>query len=468
MFKKFCAAILMAAMVLSTASVSALSTSSIVYAADVTIVHAGTNDYLVANGTNLAYSTNATTLWRLTNISDGVFTIAAQDNPSYVLRVSDTSSVILDTYVQGDESQYWSVSLASSGIATIRTNRSRNNLYLGMTITNGALDLVSSSTNSKWRFAQVNRVARPPVASPESGNIIRGTTVQLTAPDGSSNFDIYYTTDVRAAKADFVAYTRAISFGQNATNVTLRAFVQSNTAGYADSDIVTFTYRITAPSPTPTPKPTQAAQPVASHSSGVIAAGTSVTLTCSTAGNTIYYTDDGSDPTDSATRKRYTQPVVISKTVTIKAIATAPGYANSDLSTFNYETYSSGTPSNPPGVTMTIVLKIGETRYTKNDVAAQFDVAPYVEPSSGRTMVPIRFIAEAFGAQVEWYNDIQTDIITLGNRSLSIVLGRELPNSMGKSMLIQDRLFVPVRYVSEQLGATVLWTAHTDPIIITM
>jgi hypothetical protein len=247
----------------------------------------------------------------------------------------------------------------------------------------------------------------------------------------------------------------------------LRSYVKSNSSNYSDSDIATFTYTITQPSPTPTPRPEQAAQPVSNHSSGVIAAGTSVTLTCSTSGNTIYYTSDGSDPTDSTTRKKYTQPIIISDTVTIKAIATSPGYSNSEVSVFNYETYASAT-SAPTGVTMTIILKIGQKSYTKNGVTAQFDVAPYVEPNSGRTMVPIRFIAEAFGAQVEWYNDTQTDIISLGNKSLSIVLGRELPNNMGKSVLIQDRLFVPVRYVSEQLGATVLWTAHTDPIIITM
>jgi hypothetical protein len=125
-------------------------------------------------------------------------------------------------------------------------------------------------------------------------------------------------------------------------------------------------------------------------------------------------------------------------------------------------------PSASSAVTMTILLKIGEKDYTKNGVTAQFDVAPYVDPGNGRTMVPIRFIAEAFGAQVEWHNDTETDIISLGSKSLSITLGKELPNNMGKSVLIQDRLFVPVRYVSEQLGAAVQWTSNTAPIIITM
>ena len=82
-------------------------------------------------------------------------------------------------------------------------------------------------------------------------------------------------------------------------------------------------------------------------------------------------------------------------------------------------------------------------------------------------MVPIRFIAEAFGATVVWHDETKTDLIYLGDRSLSITLNKPLPDNMGTAVIVGDRLFVPVRYVSEQLGARVDWVAATKTVIIT-
>ncbi|MBR6060743.1 MAG: chitobiase/beta-hexosaminidase C-terminal domain-containing protein, partial [Spirochaetales bacterium] len=58
---------------------------------------------------------------------------------------------------------------------------------------------------------------------------------------------------------------------------------------------------------------------------------TSVTMSCSTSGVTIYYTTDGSVPTASSTR--YTSAVTITKTTTFKAIAVKAGYNNSSVTT---------------------------------------------------------------------------------------------------------------------------------------
>jgi len=123
-------------------------------------------------------------------------------------------------------------------------------------------------------------------------------------------------------------------------------------------------------------------------------------------------------------------------------------------------------PAPAPGMAISIEMNVGLHRYTVNNQAAFFDTAPYVEPVSGRTMVPIRFIAEAFGAKVFWDDSIKTGFITFGDKTLAIELGKELPGNMGKAAIVFDRLFVPVRYVSEQLGAAVKWTAHNEPIII--
>jgi uncharacterized protein YkwD len=114
-----------------------------------------------------------------------------------------------------------------------------------------------------------------------------------------------------------------------------------------------------------------------------------------------------------------------------------------------------------------IKLTIGAHSYTLGGQAMQFDSPPFIEKSSGRTMVPIRFIAEGMGADVVWSQSDQTDSIYLGDKFLSIKLGQSLPNNMGMAALIDDRLFVPVRYVSEGLGAAVAWDAATQTVTIT-
>jgi hypothetical protein len=164
--------------------------------------------------------------------------------------------------------------------------------------------------------------------------------------------------------------------------------------------------------------------------------------------------------------------------VTIKAIAEAPGSGlqTSRVSEFKYEikvnstSTPTPTPAAPPasGYKMVIKLQIGKLNYTRNDITAYFDVEPYIDPSSSRTMVPIRFIAEALGANVEWDNPTQTDTITMNGRSTTVTVGRPLPNNMGTAVLRSDRLFVPIRYVSEELGAIVGWDATTQTVTISM
>ena len=56
-----------------------------------------------------------------------------------------------------------------------------------------------------------------------------------------------------------------------------------------------------------------------------------VSLSCSTANATIYFTTDGSTPTPGATSsaQRYTSPIAVSATTTMKAFALCPGQLDS-------------------------------------------------------------------------------------------------------------------------------------------
>ena len=61
---------------------------------------------------------------------------------------------------------------------------------------------------------------------------------------------------------------------------------------------------------------------------------TQIALADATPNSTIYYTTDGSTPTTSSTK--YTAPISIATTVTVKAIAVAPGYPNSAVGSAVY------------------------------------------------------------------------------------------------------------------------------------
>lgn len=81
------------------------------------------------------------------------------------------------------------------------------------------------------------------------------------------------------------------------------------------------------------------ATPKSSIASGtVVDKGTAITLSCETAGATIYYTLDGSCPCEiTGARKLYDgTPIIINETVTIKAMAIAPDMYESDVAEFTY------------------------------------------------------------------------------------------------------------------------------------
>jgi hypothetical protein len=73
---------------------------------------------------------------------------------------------------------------------------------------------------------------------------------------------------------------------------------------------------------------------VATPGAGMVKAGTEVTLASGTAGATIHYTIDGSVPTTAS--PAFTQPIVINKATTIKAVAVKAGMSNSPVATFDY------------------------------------------------------------------------------------------------------------------------------------
>ena len=73
---------------------------------------------------------------------------------------------------------------------------------------------------------------------------------------------------------------------------------------------------------------------MASPNGGEVAKGTAVTLTTNTEGATIYYTLDGSNPTNKSVR--YNGQIIVNENSVMKAIAEKEGLTSSAISTFSF------------------------------------------------------------------------------------------------------------------------------------
>ena len=107
-----------------------------------------------------------------------------------------------------------------------------------------------------------------------------------------------------------------------------------------------------------------------------------------------------------------------------------------------------------------VAMTIGSSDYiVDNDVVAG-DAAPYID-SAWRTMVPIRALAETFGATVDFKDNVitivdgdTTIVMTVGETAYTV---NDEEANMDTAPVIGegDRTFVPVRFVAEALGYTV-------------
>lgn len=141
---------------------------------------------------------------------------------------------------------------------------------------------------------------------------------------------------------------------------------------------------------------------------------------------------------------------------------------------------------------LTISLFIGEKKAIVNFQQVTLDVAPIIREN--RTFVPIRFIAETFGAKVSWKEEENNSgegtielFFVQENSSILLKMHTQLTlviiETKSKNQMIPDvttkqlestpfikkpenRTMVPIRFISELLSAKVTWFAETQEIKI--
>jgi DNA-binding beta-propeller fold protein YncE len=120
-----------------------------------------------------------------------------------------------------------------------------------------------------------------------------------------------------------------------------------------------------------------------------------------------------------------------------------------------------------------IILYIGKDKAYVNGKEIKLEVAPFIK--NGRTYVPLRFISESIGGSVNWDGNEKKVMINLYDTSLTMWVNNlnYYVNSIQYFMdsppllLPPGRVFVPIRVVSESLGANVIWDAKEKKVLIT-
>jgi len=99
------------------------------------------------------------------------------------------------------------------------------------------------------------------------------------------------------------------------------------------------------------------------------------------------------------------------------------------------------------------------------------DVPPLVK--NGRTLVPVRVIAEGLGAEVGWDQATSTATITREGQRVILQLNNKQAYINGKAVTMetppltyQQRMLLPLRFVGEALGATVGWDDAARTVIV--
>lgn len=122
----------------------------------------------------------------------------------------------------------------------------------------------------------------------------------------------------------------------------------------------------------------------------------------------------------------------------------------------------------------TAVFKIGDAKYTLNGKEVTMDAAPYIK--DGRTMVPVRFAANAVGvadSNIIWDAAAKKVTVIKGDRVVQMTIGSKVMLINGAAITMDtapeisnDRTMLPVRFLGQALGAEFVWDEATQTVTV--
>jgi len=118
-----------------------------------------------------------------------------------------------------------------------------------------------------------------------------------------------------------------------------------------------------------------------------------------------------------------------------------------------------------------IVLQVGNSVALVNDKTVKLDASPKIVKD--RTLVPLRFIAEAFGADVQWNSVFKLVIIKLQDKEIILQIGTSYASVGDKKYTLDTApiidkgyTMVPIRFIAEALNSSVEWDSTTKTVTI--
>jgi len=118
-----------------------------------------------------------------------------------------------------------------------------------------------------------------------------------------------------------------------------------------------------------------------------------------------------------------------------------------------------------------ITFRVGDSILNINGYPIEVET-PFVA-GEGVTLVPLRVITEAFGAQVEWLYETQQIILTYLNVEIVLQINNTYVyvNQQRQTLLYQPVLtnnvtMIPLRFITENFGADVMWNYYTQEITV--
>ncbi len=114
----------------------------------------------------------------------------------------------------------------------------------------------------------------------------------------------------------------------------------------------------------------------------------------------------------------------------------------------------------------------GVVKVYVNDNRVSFDVAPIIE--DGRTLVPVRAIFEALGAELTWDDKTKTATAVAGSDSVAITIGSKELVKNGEvvatldvpAKIVDSRTLVPARAIAEAFACKVNWVSETKTVVV--
>ena len=250
--------------------------------------------------------------------SVGYWTLYDAVNGGYLYAASSSGNQ-LKTQATNNANGQWTIDIAGNGVATILAQGSNTRNWMRYNDYNDIFSCYgATSTQLDVYLYKAGEIPQPTyyavniAAGIENGTIAvspeqayAGATVTVTATP-ASGYELATLTYTYGTETFDIDQT-TMQFVMPEGDVTVNA---------------TFAVQETVSTPTFTP------------AAGSYLTAQDVTILCTTEDASIYYTLDGTDPTTASTA--YTEPIAITETTTVKAIAVKEGLNNSEIATAEY------------------------------------------------------------------------------------------------------------------------------------